>query len=137
MHIEPLFLRIQTYSSNFLIKLLLKIVFLLRIISTKYQHLLKIYSLSADSDTHNTRWSNLGCLKIPHHKTKIYGRRSANISAIYTWNYLPSNNNITSLTMANSLLSCMYIFVFCFFLFVHFLLLSRLIQHSTCKKSKY
>ena len=38
--------------------------------------------------------------------------------------------------MTNSLLSCMYIFVFCF-LFVHFLLLSRLIQHSTCEKSKY
>ena len=46
MHIQPLFLRIQTYS-NFLIKLLLKTVFLLRINSTKpYQYLLKICSLS-------------------------------------------------------------------------------------------
>ena len=39
MHIQPLFLRIQTLS-NFLIKLLLKIVFLLRINSSEaYQHL--------------------------------------------------------------------------------------------------
>ena len=44
-HIQPLSLRIPTYS-NFLIKLPLKIVFLLGIISTKpYQHLLKIGSL--------------------------------------------------------------------------------------------
>ena len=135
MHIQPLFLRIQTYP-NFLMKLLLK-VFLLRIISTKpYQHLLKIGSLSTDSHTHNTRWFNLGCLKIPPHKTKIHGRQSVNISAIYTWNYLQSHHgNITfhqlSLTRLKKLimqyyfsnydyqpflfLSCMYIFVFCFF----------------------
>ena len=31
-------------------------------------------TLSTDSDTHNTRWFNLSCLKIPPHKTKIYGR---------------------------------------------------------------
>ena len=32
----------------------------------------------------------------------------------------------------------MYVyFCFLFFWFVHFLLLSRLIQHSTCEKSKY
>ena len=69
-------------------------VFLLRIISTKpCQHLLKIgsLSLSTDSHTHNTRWSNLGCLKIPPHKTKIYGRQSVNISVIYTWNYLQNH----------------------------------------------
>ena len=34
------------------------------------------------------RWSNLGCLKIPPHKTKIYGRQSVNVSYIYIWNYL-------------------------------------------------
>ena len=45
-------------------------------------------TLSTDSHTHNTRWSNLGCLKIPPHKTKIYGRQSVNISVIYIWNYL-------------------------------------------------
>ena len=46
------------------------------------------FTLSTDSHTHNTRWSNLGCLKIPPHKTKIYGRQSVNISAICIWNYL-------------------------------------------------
>ena len=46
------------------------------------------FTLSTDSHTCNARWSNLGCLKIPPHKTKIYGRQSVNISAIYIWNYL-------------------------------------------------
>ena len=50
------------------------------------------FTLSTDSHTHNTRRSNLGCLKIPPHKTKIYGRQSVNISAIYTWNYLQSHH---------------------------------------------
>ena len=94
------------------------------------------FTLSTDSHTHNTRWFKLGCLKIPPHKTKIHGRQSVNISAIYTWNYLQSHHgNITfhqlSLTRLKKLimqyyfskydyqpflfLSCMYIFVFCFF----------------------
>ena len=46
------------------------------------------FTISADLHTYNTRWSNLGCLKIPLHKTKMYGRQSAGISAIYIWNYL-------------------------------------------------
>ena len=46
------------------------------------------FTLSTNSHTHNTRWSNLGCLKIPPNKTKVYGRQSVNISAIYIWNYL-------------------------------------------------
>ena len=51
---QPLFLRIQKHS-NFLIKLLLKIVLLLRIISTKpYQHLLKVGSLSLQIQIHIT-----------------------------------------------------------------------------------
>ena len=50
------------------------------------------FTLSTDSHTHNTRWSNLGCLKIPPHKTTIYGRQSVNISVIYTWNYLQSHH---------------------------------------------
>ena len=50
------------------------------------------FTLSTDSHTHNTCWSNLGCLKIPPHKTAIYGRQSVNISAIYTWNYLQSHH---------------------------------------------
>ena len=91
-HTTPL-LRIQTYS-NFQIKLLLKIVFSLKIISTKpYQQLLKNwFTFSTDSHIHNLRWSNLACLKIPPHKTTIYERQSVNISAIYTWNYLRSHH---------------------------------------------
>ena len=46
------------------------------------------FTLSTDSRTHNTRWSNLRCLKIPPHKTKIYGRLSVNICAVYIWSYL-------------------------------------------------
>ena len=41
------------------------------------------FTISTGSRTHNTRWSNLGCLKIPPHKTKIHGRKSVKISAIY------------------------------------------------------
>ena len=36
----------------------------------------------------NTSWSNLGCLKIHFHNTKLCGRHSVNISVISTWNYL-------------------------------------------------
>ena len=46
------------------------------------------FTLSANSRTHNTRWSNLSFLKIPPHKTKIYRIQSLNISAINIWNYL-------------------------------------------------
>ena len=50
------------------------------------------FTLSTNSDTYNKRWSNLGCLKIPPHKTKIYGRQSVNIRAICTCNYLQSRH---------------------------------------------
>ena len=46
------------------------------------------FTPSIDYYTHKTRWSNLGRLKIPPYKTKIYGRQSINISAIGIWNYL-------------------------------------------------
>ena len=48
------------------------------------------FTLATASHTHNTKWSNPGCLKIPFHKRKIYGRYSVNIisGAIYPWNYL-------------------------------------------------
>ena len=46
------------------------------------------FTLSTDSHTHNTRWSNLGCLNIPPHKTKMYGRQTVNVIAIYIWNCL-------------------------------------------------
>ena len=45
------------------------------------------FTLPTDSHTHNTKWSNLGCLKMPPHKTKIYGRQSVKISAIYIFHY--------------------------------------------------
>ena len=50
------------------------------------------FTLSTDSRTHNTRWSSLGYLKISPHKTKIYGRQSVNINAIYTWDFLQSHH---------------------------------------------
>ena len=90
------------------------------------------FTLPTDSHTDNTKWSNLGCLKMPPHKTKIYGRQSVKISAIYIWNYLQRiHKNIfyqLSLTkrkklikqyyfsnygyFSSSFLPCIYIFVF-------------------------
>ena len=104
------------------------------------------FTLTTDSYTYNTRWSNLGCLEIPRHKSKIYGRQSVNISAIYTWNYLQSHRrNIMfhqlSLTRLNKLIMQYYfsnydyqpfIMYVDFFLFIF--LLSRLIQHSIFEK---
>ena len=46
------------------------------------------FGLSSNFHTHNTRWSNLGCLNVPSHRTKLYGRNSVCISAISTCNYL-------------------------------------------------
>ena len=46
------------------------------------------FELSSSFHTHNTRWSNLGCHNVPSHRTKLYGRNSVCISAIFTWNYL-------------------------------------------------
>ena len=45
------------------------------------------FTLSTDSHTRSTRWSNLGYLKIPAHETKIYGRQSVNVRAIFICNY--------------------------------------------------
>ena len=46
------------------------------------------FTPAAASHTHNTRWSNSGCLKVPSHNTKLYGRQTVNISAVYSYNYL-------------------------------------------------
>ena len=46
------------------------------------------FTLATGSHTHNIRWSNSGCLKIPSPKTKIYDRHSVNISVIYICSYL-------------------------------------------------
>ena len=44
------------------------------------------FVLSSNFHTHNTRWSNLGCLNV--HRTKLYGKNSVCISTIFAWNYL-------------------------------------------------
>ena len=41
-------------------------------------------------DTHGTRWTNLGYLKIPSYHTKIYGRYSLFANSTYIWNHLKS-----------------------------------------------
>ena len=40
------------------------------------------FTLSSDFNTYYTRWSNLGCIVVPPHSTKLYGRNSVNISAV-------------------------------------------------------
>ena len=37
------------------------------------------FILATASHTHNTRWSNSGCLKITSHKTKTYGKYSVKL----------------------------------------------------------
>lgn len=45
------------------------------------------FTLSFDFHTYSNLWSNFSCLAVPPHKTKLYGRNSVDISAIYTWNF--------------------------------------------------
>ena len=54
------------------------------------------FTLSSDFNTYYTRWSNLGCIVVPPHSTKLYGRNSVKIKAVYSWNYLQklNENNI-------------------------------------------
>ena len=64
------------------------------------------FSLSSDFHTYNTRWSNLGCIVVPPHNTKLYGRSSVNISTVYIWNYLQKlneNNLFVNTTNCNSI----------------------------------
>ena len=46
------------------------------------------FKFSFESHSHDTRWSNLGYLKIPFYRTKTYGRYSIFVNAIYVWNHL-------------------------------------------------
>ena len=46
------------------------------------------FKFSFESHSHDTRWSNLGYLKIPSYRTKIYGRYSMFVNSIYVWNHL-------------------------------------------------
>ena len=47
-----------------------------------------------DSHSHDTRWSNLGYLKIPSYRTKTYGRYSMFVNSIYVWNHLQSCHQV-------------------------------------------
>ena len=42
------------------------------------------FALSSNFQTHNSRWSNLGCLDVPYQRIKLYGKNSVCISAIFT-----------------------------------------------------
>ena len=50
----------------------------------------KWFKFSFESHSHDTRWSNLGYLKIPSYHTKTYGRYSMFVNSIYVWNHLQS-----------------------------------------------
>ena len=53
------------------------------------------FTFSFESHDHNTRWSELGCLKQPSYRTKCFGRFSTINSAIYSWNYLQKQHKTT------------------------------------------
>ena len=57
------------------------------------------FTLSSDFYTYNTRWSNLGCVVVARRNTKLYGKNSVNISAVYSWNYIQklNENNLLSI----------------------------------------
>ena len=63
------------------------------------------FKFSFESHSHDTRWSNLGYLKIPSYYTKTYGRYSVFMSSIYVWNHLHScyENDIFHQLRANKL----------------------------------
>ena len=46
------------------------------------------YKFSFESHPYDTRWSNLGYLKIPSYHTKTYGKYSMFVNLIYVWNHL-------------------------------------------------
>ena len=63
------------------------------------------FTLSSDFYTYNTHWSNLSCIVVPPLNTKLYGRNSVNISAVYSWNYLDkiNENNLFYQLLPNTL----------------------------------
>ena len=76
-------------SLNSMIRLHLKTPFLyINPLNINFPDLDNWFGHFSNFDTHNTRWSNLGCLNVPSHRTKLYGRNSVCISAILTWHYL-------------------------------------------------
>ena len=63
------------------------------------------FILSSPFHTYNICWSNLGCIVVAPHNTKIYGRNSINISGVYACNYLQklNENNLFYQISANKL----------------------------------
>ena len=48
------------------------------------------FKFSFQSQFHDTRWSNVGHLKIPFYCTKTYGRYLMSVNSVYVWNHLQS-----------------------------------------------
>ena len=48
------------------------------------------FKFSFESHSHDTRLSNVGCLKTRSYRTKTYGRYSVFVNIIYVWNDLQS-----------------------------------------------
>ena len=114
MHIRLISLKIKT-SWSFKVSLE-NCILICRYFNQSLPKSFKIwFTLATASHRHNTRCSNSGCLKIPSHKRKIYGRHSVNITsgAIYPWNYLQKTHvNILfyqlTLTKLKSLIKKLY-----------------------------
>ena len=65
-----------------------------------------------ESHSHDTRWSNLGFLKIHSYCTKTYGRYPLFVNSIYVWNHLQSchQNVIFHQLRANELMEILITF---------------------------
>ena len=48
------------------------------------------FKVSFDSHSHDSKWSNLGYLKISSYCIKTYGRYSRFVNSVYVWNHLQS-----------------------------------------------
>ena len=70
------------------------------------------FKFSFESHSNDTRWSNLGFLKIPSYYTKAYGRYSLFVNSIYVWNHLQSchQNIIFHQLRANELIEILITF---------------------------
>ena len=63
------------------------------------------FKFSFEPHSHDTRWSNLGYLKIPSYRTKSCSKYSVFVNSIYVWNHLQSchQNDIFHQLIANRL----------------------------------
>ena len=54
------------------------------------------FKFSFESHSHDSRWSNLGYLKITSYRTKTHGRYLMFVNSVYVWNHLQScHQNVT------------------------------------------